>query len=793
MTFLGGLALGALIIAFLGTIVTLLLNGVVGITSEILLDGWLSNFNFLSPNANGGLPSHAKVLEEIFFTGSGGQNGVLSIFFGIAWIIFAISFIVQLFKLLGDPGSGSKTPALGTTILRYLIFAFLLAFCYRFLDMILQWYTSLIQSATSLLTNNLKAGVGNIDVWFNDQSLISNWDDPGWYIFFCMMTFGLVSSVIGCMLNYVERYVGFAIYIYLSPMCVAMGVNDETRDVFKKWMMGVISQMFAIMLSIILMAAAYKALTMDVAINFKSVVDKDGIAMYSIQMLMATVLFSAAKNSERFFNMLGFSTMNYGDAARTFLGGAGATLMAARSLGKLGFKGGEKGAEAVQKRRNSGFNFSKDGKPEKKFGGKLLDSQAQKSAMEKQSTNQKGANDVAEATRNSADLKNAVKNAADANATKQAAGDALKSKQDELAKQIDVAGGKPGDMARSDARLEKAKENETRALDTMTKKKDALDDAKQDYNSAKDAYEKNNKDLDARANYKLASDNYKDAQNEYRSAERNYDKAANDRLQAQKEHDLQTEYAANASALNGNFDEANYDKLVASPEAEAYRTASKNAEDAGRDVSSMTKSYMQKLGDSYQPFTSDETRMMLNDTSGKYNYSDSKLVMDSYGNMYDQVTRFDAEGKDCGTINMLRPGAEYNTDGQKSIQGASLMYVGGSDDGKPAGYILNSQSGDLRQNENGMNYISSSVEAPVGAYPVQGESSSDAMQRFNATREQNEMFGATGGGSALGGISHQGQPVKTPDGGNILEDDVEQRKPDEKLDPNDFPDMYVDD
>lgn len=729
---LTGLALYGIILSFFGTICGLLIDCTINISQQILAQGWLSDFEFLTP---GGMVGHAKILEEVFFTT--GFN-VLGLIFSLAWVIYAIALITQLFRLFGDPGSGGKTPAVGSTLLKFAFYAFLLASCYPLLEMILKWYSQLISGI---------AGAGNDMIQNADwqtlgSSFFSNFTDPQWYVFFCILAFGVGTSMIGCMLTYMERYIAMAIYVYLAPLCIAMGANDETADVFKKWLMGLIGQMLALALSIILMGAAYHALSHGVTDSELNSVQGDSLKLTadmgvrSMRIIMCIILLGASKNSERFFNMLGFSTMNYGDAARTFALGLTKAAMAARVAGSAATTGEDKLKKAMNHPPKVENNQVKtDGFSKKDTRDAVKDANAAGKTL----------SDNVNSKKNNAGF---VKEAGEKAATVNKAAEE-KNKAEAALKQ---------NHAKEEQRAAKLT-NAEKALDS---KYGDVSDAGHDLREAKtDLAQKEAAKEAAEAKFKAADEALKASPNdETKKAAMEAAKGERDKANSAVE-DAKGEVDAKQQALNnaierhaGDNGTRAYSTLEAYKNAHAaYERAQDATQKAQANYDEKSAAYNEAAGQA-RNFVRENGKEFTKDLPHLSNQEISALVgdMDNRHSYEQKGWAFSENGgvgmvvdiKDPNNMNRTIDRAVLEMPGSTGLgnakPGSAMIDLG---TGEVVGYT--GSSGGAEKTVSGLNYVNLSDNQPRDYVPQSGENFSSAQTRFDQTKNDNAIAMDSGG------------------------------------------------
>lgn len=807
-TLLGGLALGALLLAMLGTISSLLIESTTSMTIQLFIgteaspNGWFTNFNILSGDD---MAQSAKILQEVFLGESG---SFLSVIMTLAWIMFAISLIAELFKLFGDPGSGARTPSVGRVFLKFLIFAFFLGNCYSISEYILRWFTRTISMLSTMAVSDLR---GFISTWkpnlFDDTNLLTNLNDPGWYVFFCILACGMSSQIISCLITYIERYIGFAIYVYLGPMCVAMGVNDSTQDVTKKWVMGLIGQMLAIALSIMLIVAGYKALISTPIVSTTTQgadimgEGSNQIVANSVSLILATVFFSAAKNAEKFFNLFGFSTMNYGDAARTFTSGMVQAAAAARTAMGLGSSIAHAAKPSVDKARNSGAQKTKNGEyragllakgdtkkgvakindmaerfKEKGLSGiakniagggktdgmnaklnQAIDAKTEAGDILKQKID--GYRDSTQKSQKAAEeAKGKMEKAAEAKSNAKANRDAKQLNYDqaknmnencEYAKALhDVQKGYDKDMSRAKTEEKKAAiqqryDNAIDEINSQMAKNGVSEDRQQEI---KKLAEMDTTALNLQSSQ--ANNAEKKAYNELNAAERTLSNAEKEYGNANDNYNRLNTIAQNDAALQTQF-EADQQALAQGSNFSGDRN---NLSQEATDYLASCAQYDDVMNEAREAASSD--RQSLNNALSDLKHMDSDEFSAVIGN-----TNPDRQFKSLGfTIdtngNVYDSYIEYDGRtgrevGQYNLQipgmeysepqnGSALISV---ENGEVAGYINSGQT----SFSNGVSHVLSSSQSPKG-YTVSGNQSAiEAEAEFVALTKQNDMFVSTGG------------------------------------------------
>lgn len=317
---------GALIYMFLGNIADLVFNCSYFMVTDVLLaedGGLLTNFDFLIDGTT--LYSGFGLSEDV-------MSKFLSLVYLLAWVMFTISAAIAIIKVLANQTRNASGAGIKVAM-RILITATFLSCWFPTLQILLVWVTKLLKgtlysdtsilSMTDLITQLKTNGASNIN--------LIDWNDavtnaPSDYILECILAFSLGSSLIACVITYIERYVAFAFYIYLSPFSIALAANEDTSDNLKTWLTGLFPQIVCMVVSVLFMVFGLEALAKDGSggTDAASVCFKCAIGM---------VFFGLSRSTEKLFGTLGFKTTHVGDAAKSALAGT-AQVMTAWSFGK---------------------------------------------------------------------------------------------------------------------------------------------------------------------------------------------------------------------------------------------------------------------------------------------------------------------------------------------------------------------------------------------------------------------------------------------------------------------------
>jgi len=355
-------ALGVLVYALLGQIAELFYNCSFYIMDLVML-GYDCNMNFTEVEGPSGgnnvtittkscsyNPSHGMMTNFNFFDFSGSDalstiepvaQKLINLVWYVGWVILIVCAVTEIMHVINGKNSGSgawlsaTVRVIGSALLYYNWYA-ILSSVSTFINRIIsgpmgEFAASLRANATPDAANIFGTGSGGISS-LGDTS-------PGMFIFAVVLCFSLGMSVITASITYLERYFSAAIYMYVSPIAVALSANENTAGSFKDWLLGLIPQFAGLFVSVVLMLMGFSFVS---AINSASVRE----VVYGVS--LGIVFFGFSKNSEKFFNSMGIKTMQHGDAARSALAGAGAAMLAARAgFGLAKAAGNTRAARAV--------------------------------------------------------------------------------------------------------------------------------------------------------------------------------------------------------------------------------------------------------------------------------------------------------------------------------------------------------------------------------------------------------------------------------------------------------------
>lgn len=149
-------------------------------------------------------------------------------------------------------------------------------------------------------------------------------------------------------LYFVERWVNFAVTIFIAPLVIPFNIDKDTRGVFKSWYSALFTQMLGIVLNLIFLIAYNVMLMNTPEYLLSSLFRSDSTDQKQIiPVLFAIIFLRLAGNSEKILNMLGLKTMSFGEVAQAIGGNIGkafSTFKSAITAGATVAAGGIAGA-----------------------------------------------------------------------------------------------------------------------------------------------------------------------------------------------------------------------------------------------------------------------------------------------------------------------------------------------------------------------------------------------------------------------------------------------------------------
>lgn len=305
---------------------------------------------------NGGFLNYSRLNTTIsdVFNGFAGINSinVSSAITTIAIVIVAISTVTTGIKLIVAPINGKEQESPINFLTKLIVVALLLAFYPTIVELI----TSGMEALNKCKFLNLADDDGTIytsivSVFSIAVSAYVSWDSVAvvQQIIMIIVYVAIAKDMFAASLMFVERFIAFAVYLFLGPICIAMYTNKETENVTKDWFMGILSQAIAIFLTCLLFNMFFAQMlnmselvggTLESFISnfFGNEVEDTltgAIGLTPLAKLVSLLaILELAKNSEKFVNMLGFKTMPSQDTFRGFMGGLATIGTAAMAAGK---------------------------------------------------------------------------------------------------------------------------------------------------------------------------------------------------------------------------------------------------------------------------------------------------------------------------------------------------------------------------------------------------------------------------------------------------------------------------
>lgn len=325
-----GLIMAVLLDLLLETILKFCLQLAFTISTEILDP---STFTFkLTTDSGGGLLGIIP-----------GDIDILKIFKTIAWVLLILNTVFAIIKASagGISGNLTKNPAqyalggIATAVLLVLFFGVgnvqgLIYWFGDLFDNFMKWTTSGMLGEDGKLAITAAKLSTDVGTAMGRSSFISSVEN-GNQIVNTIFAIALMSGVVGASITHIERYLSFAIFILFGPVCIAFNSAEETKDTTREWFSGIISQALAIILSILCWRLFFVQVVKEWTL---------------FNLVVTLAILSLIKKSEQILNMVGFRTMPSQDAARSFLGAAATTAIAARSaaraIGRTSLSAGKK-------------------------------------------------------------------------------------------------------------------------------------------------------------------------------------------------------------------------------------------------------------------------------------------------------------------------------------------------------------------------------------------------------------------------------------------------------------------
>ena len=236
----------------------------------------------------------------------------------IAWIFLVVTAYTVIMKFLisqfgGEPSSESPFKS----VIKIVFAATLIGLR----PQVMQGVAYLFQRVKQFAMPSSMVQINSLGWWLNlnpEKVFLRT-------VLICMVAFG----VVGAALSYLERIFTFLLFAYTYPIAIAFSVNQDTSDMFRQWLIGVISQIIVIAFSSGMMYIAISlmnaATSMTLVESLTPILLGDSVHVF--EFFLAINAMNLVKNSEKILNMYNIRTMPNQDTAKSF-GAAIGTAMA---------------------------------------------------------------------------------------------------------------------------------------------------------------------------------------------------------------------------------------------------------------------------------------------------------------------------------------------------------------------------------------------------------------------------------------------------------------------------------
>ena len=262
-----------------------------------------------------------------------GANQLGTIMVAIGWILLIGTFLSEIISSLSAPIFGKEVKISPLQlVLKFIIYCIIFWSSQELVKYFMEyvanpifvswksfvngWHNGIISTALNTVFNDLYSTINFIDIENWVKSLISfSWI---WALIFSVI---IGYNVFMAAFNMVERFLCLMIYYYMAPVAIALGFSDERSEMCKQYFMTMIAQVLAIGLNYTIFALGM--------IKIAEFSDLHGTGFLSGSLknfVMATVLFSIAKNSEKILNQFNLRSLPTMDSARSFAMGATGAL-----------------------------------------------------------------------------------------------------------------------------------------------------------------------------------------------------------------------------------------------------------------------------------------------------------------------------------------------------------------------------------------------------------------------------------------------------------------------------------
>ena len=264
-----------------------------------------------------------------------GANQLGTIMVAIGWILLIGTFLSEIVSSLSAPIFGKETKISPLQlVLKFIIYCIIFWSSQELVKYFMEyvanpifiswknfvngWHNGMLSSIINFVFNDLYSTINVIDIENWVKSLMSfSWL---WALIFSVI---IGYNVFMAAFNMVERFLCLMIYYYMAPVAIALGFSDERSEMCKQYFMTMIAQLLAIGLNYTIFALGMIKIT-----EFSDLHGTGFLSGSLKNFVIATVLFSIAKNSEKILNQFNLRSLPTMDSARSFAMGAAGAMRA---------------------------------------------------------------------------------------------------------------------------------------------------------------------------------------------------------------------------------------------------------------------------------------------------------------------------------------------------------------------------------------------------------------------------------------------------------------------------------
>ena len=276
-----------------------------GFIANILFEASVKIVNAIL-NPDKGIFKYSIIGIHDFLESIAGKNILdrLSLFFStIAIILMIAMFLISVLKILTLSNSNKNSSPI-LLFMRLMVAIFLFLNWKYILQVIFNVLNSILTEIEfSGLVNYMGHFDVNISAWTSNVGIES--------FLGCIMSVSIFIGVLKSGSEYLERYLYFAIYVWMAPIACVSLVAEETKDTFVQWIKSFFAEFVCLVLQVFLF---------DIFLNLLSTVSSiDDI--YSFALCLA--ILGMQQNVEKFLNALNFRATSVGEMGRNLLAGWG--------------------------------------------------------------------------------------------------------------------------------------------------------------------------------------------------------------------------------------------------------------------------------------------------------------------------------------------------------------------------------------------------------------------------------------------------------------------------------------